>query len=160
LHLAYCNLVKIHSPAASAIDQNKNEVHNATCFLWGANHEARTMANQRWMRHPIWHGDISPGGLLQHGTRAIGASDAKPTLIAEMKTLWLIFSLQLIILSVLAFSASRCASARQLILLCSLMPLLDMLLCLKFMGMFPGIILLTIVCLFFWAGAYFLPGPT
>ena len=91
--------------------------------------------------------------------RTIGASDAKPTLIAEMKTLWLIFSLQLIILSVLAFSASRCASARQLILLCSLMPLLDMLLCLKFMGMFPGIILLTIVCLFFWAGAYFLPGP-
>jgi hypothetical protein len=92
--------------------------------------------------------------------RAIAASDAKPTLIAEMKTLWLMYSLQLIILSVLAFSASRCASARQLILLCSLMPLLDMLLCLKFMGMFPGIILLTIVCLFFWAGAYFLPGPT
>lgn len=92
-------------------------------------------------------------------TRAIGASDAKPALIAEMKTLWLMFSLQLIILSVLAFSASRCASARQLILLCSLMPLLDTLLCLKFMGMFPGIILLTIVCLFFWAGAYFLPGP-
>ena len=85
--------------------------------------------------------------------RAMGASDAKPTVIAEMKALWLMFSLQLIILSVLAFSASRCASARQLILLCSLMPLLDTLLCLKFLGMFPGIILLTLVCLFFWAGA-------
>ena len=113
---------------------------------------------------------ISAGCVILFGTaiyhqagytsmaRAIEASDAKPTLIAEMKTLWLMYSLQLIILSVLAFSASRCASARQLILLCSLMPLLDMLLCLKFMGMFPGIILLTIVCLFFWAGAYFLPG--
>jgi hypothetical protein len=91
--------------------------------------------------------------------RAIGASDAKPQLVAEMKTLWLMFSLQLIILSVLAFSASRSASARQLILLCSLMPLLDMLLCLKFLGMFPGIILLASVCLCFWAGAYLLPGP-
>jgi hypothetical protein len=91
-------------------------------------------------------------------TRAIGASDANPALIAEMKALWLMFSLQLIILSVLAFSARRCASARQLILLCSLTPLLDTLLCLKFLGMFPGIILLTLVCSFFWAGAYFLPG--
>jgi hypothetical protein len=27
------------------------------------------MASQRWMRHPIRHGDISPGGLHQHGTR-------------------------------------------------------------------------------------------
>ena len=114
---------------------------------------------------------ISAGCVILFGTaiyhqagytsmaRAIEASDAKPTLIAEMKTLWLMYSLQLIILSVLAFSASRCASARQLILLCSLMPLLDMLLCLKFLGMFPGIILLAIVCLCFWAGAYLLPGP-
>jgi len=114
---------------------------------------------------------ISAGCVILFGTaiyhaadytsmaRAMGASDAKPALIADMKALWLIFSLHLIILSVLAFSASRCASARQLILLCSLMPLLDTLLCLKFMGMFPGIILLTLVCLFFWAGAYFLPGP-
>ena len=92
-------------------------------------------------------------------TRAMGASDAKPALIADMKALWLIFSLHLIILSVLAFSASRCASARQLILLCSLMPLLDTLLLVKFVGMFPGIILLAIVCLCFWAGAYLLPGP-
>jgi hypothetical protein len=89
-------------------------------------------------------------------TRAIGASDAKPALIAEMKALWLMFSLQLIILSALAFSASRCASARQLILLCSLMPLLDTVLCLKFLGMFPGTILLTGVWCF-WAGAHFLP---
>lgn len=114
---------------------------------------------------------ISAGCVILFGTaiyhqagyatmaRSIGASDAKPALIADMKGLWVTFSLHLIILSVLAFSASRCASARQLILLCSLMPLLDMLLCLKFMGMFPGIILLTIVCLLFWAGAYFLPGP-
>jgi hypothetical protein len=113
---------------------------------------------------------ISAGCVILFGTavyhqagyasmaRAIGASDAKPTLIAEIKTLWLIFSLHLIILSVVAFSASRSASPRQLILLCSLMPLLDMLLCLKFVGMFPGIILLTIVCLLFWAGAYLLPG--
>lgn len=91
-------------------------------------------------------------------TRAMGASDAKPALIADMKALWLIFSLHLIILSVLAFSASRCASARQLILLCSLMPLSDTLLLLKFVGMFPGIILLAIVCLCFWSGAYLLPG--
>jgi hypothetical protein len=91
-------------------------------------------------------------------TRAIGTSDAKPALIAEMKALWLMFSLQLVFLSVLAFSASRCASARQLILLCSLMLILVTLVCLKFLGMFPGIILLTLVCLFFWAGAYFLPG--
>ena len=114
---------------------------------------------------------ISAGCVILFGTaiyhqtgytsmaRAMGASDAKPALIAEMKALWLMFSLHLIILSVLAFSASRCASARQLILLCSLMPLLDTLLLLKLLGMFPGIILLTIVCLFFWAGAYFLPGP-
>jgi hypothetical protein len=27
------------------------------------------MANQRWMRHPIRHGDISLGGLHEHGTR-------------------------------------------------------------------------------------------
>ncbi len=114
---------------------------------------------------------ISAGCVILFGTaiyhqagytsmaRAIEASDAKPTLIAEMKTLWLMYSLQLIILSVLAFSASRCASARQLILLCSLMPLLDTVLCLKFLGMFPGIILLTAVCLCFWAGAYLLPSP-
>ena len=92
-------------------------------------------------------------------TRAMGASDATPTLIAQMKTLWLMFSLQLIILSVLAFSASRFASARQLILFCSLMPLLGTLVLLKFLGIFPGMILLASVCLFFWAGAYLLPGP-
>ncbi len=76
------------------------------------------MANQRWMRHPIRHGDISHGGLHQHGTRH--GRERRQT---------------------------------------GAMPLLDTLLCLKFLGMFPGIILLTIVCLLFWAGAYFLPGP-
>ena len=89
---------------------------------------------------------ISAGCVILFGTaiyhaadytnmaRAMGASDAKPALIADMKARWLIFSLHLIILSVLAFSASRCASARQLILLCSLIPLLDTLLLLKFVG--------------------------
>jgi hypothetical protein len=91
--------------------------------------------------------------------RSMGASDARPVHIAEMKALWLIFTLDLIILGVLAFSASRGASARQLIVICSSMPLLDLLLCLKFLGMFPGIILLAIVCLCFCAGAYLLPGP-
>ena len=91
--------------------------------------------------------------------RGMSASDAQPVHIAEMKTLWLIFTLHLIILGVLAFSASRGGSARQLIVICSLMPLLDLLLCLKFLGMFPGIILLAIVCLCFWVGAYLLPGP-
>ena len=92
--------------------------------------------------------------------RGMDASDAKPVHIAEMKALWLIFTLHLIILGVLTFSASRGASARQLILICSLVPLLDLLLCLKFLGMFPGIILLATVGLCFWAGAYLLPGPT
>ncbi len=114
---------------------------------------------------------ISAGCVILFGTaifhatdytsvaRAMGASDARPALIAAMKALCLMFSLHLIIISVLAFSASRSASARQLILLCSLMPLLDTLLLLNFVGMFPGTILLTIVCVFFCAGAYFLPGP-
>ena len=66
--------------------------------------------------------------------RDMGASGAKPALIAEMKGLWVVFSLHLIILGVLAFSISRCASARQLILLCSLMPLLDTLLLLKILA--------------------------
>ncbi len=91
--------------------------------------------------------------------RAMGASDVQPALTAGMKALWVVFSFHLTILGVLAFSASRCASARQLILLCSLMPLLDTLLLLKFLGMFPGIILLASVCLCFWAGAYLLPSP-
>jgi hypothetical protein len=59
------------------------------------------------------------------------------------------FSLHLIIVSVLAFSSSRSASARELILLCSLIPLADTLLLLNFVGIFPGTILLTIVCLYF-----------
>lgn len=104
------------------------------------------------------------GTAIYHATgyssvaRAMGASDAGPALIAGMKALWLMFSLHLIVVSVLAFNASRSASARQLILLCSLIPLVDTLLLLNFVGIFPGAILLTIVCLFFWAGAYFLPG--
>jgi hypothetical protein len=91
---------------------------------------------------------------------AMGATNASPVLIAEMKALWLMFALQLIILAVVAFSASRfpSAPARQLILLCSLMPLLGIPLLLKFLGMFPGIILFAVVCLCFWVGAYLLPG--
>ena len=92
-------------------------------------------------------------------TRAMGATDANPALIADMKGLWVVFSLHLLILGVLAFSASRSVSPRQLILLCSLMPLLDTLVLLKFLGIFPGIVLLATVCLSFWAGAYLLPAP-
>jgi hypothetical protein len=58
----------------------------------------------------------------------------------------------------LAFRGERTMNQGQWLISAGMMPLLDTLLCLKFLGMFPGIILLTLVCLFFWAGAYFLPG--
>ena len=130
---------------------------------------ATTMRGERIMNRGQWL--VSAGCVILFGTaiyhaadytsmaRAMGVSDAQPALIAGMKALWVVFSLHLIILGVLAFSASRCVSARQLILLCSLMPLLDTLLLLKFLGMFPGIILLASVVCVFWAGAYLLPGP-
>ena len=38
-------------------------------FCGERTNEARAMANQRWMRNPIRHGDISRDGLQQRGTR-------------------------------------------------------------------------------------------
>jgi len=89
-------------------------------------------------------------------TRAIGAERRQAALIAEMKALWLMFSLQLIILTCWP-SVPADAHSQAIDFALFLDASLGHTAVSEFLGMFPGIILLTLVCSFFWAERTFCP---
>lgn len=89
--------------------------------------------------------------------RAIEASNAKPFLISAVKGLWLMFSIHLIILSLVLIALSRGLQAKRLVLLCALFPAADTAILLVFAGVFAGTIMLAVASLLLIAGGLLLP---
>lgn len=100
----------------------------------------------------LFHGS-GYGGVA----KAIEASDADPFLISAVKGLWLMFSIHLIILSLVFIAVSRSLQAKRLVLLCALFPAADTVLLLIFVGVFAGTIMLAVASLLVIAGALLLP---
>jgi len=88
---------------------------------------------------------------------AIAATGAKPFLVSAVKGLWLMFSAHLIILSLVFVVASRNSGGKWTVLACTLMPVFDTLLLLRFVGVFPGSILLAIATVLFLIGGLLFP---
>jgi len=88
---------------------------------------------------------------------AIAASAAQPFLVSAVKGLWLMFSSHLIILSLVFVVASRSSSGKWVVLACALMPAVDTLLLLRFVGIFPGSILIATATILFLIGGLLFP---
>jgi len=108
---------------------------------------------------------LSFGTALLHGagyrgvSAAIGGSNALPVLVAAYKCLWLAFSVQFIVLSALAAAALGSSRGKQLVLLCSLIPIFNAGLMLYFIGPFVGAYCVGTTAVFLLAGGLLLPGP-
>jgi len=88
---------------------------------------------------------------------AIAATGAKPFLVSAVKGLWLMFSAHLIILSLVFVVASRSSGGKWVVLVCALMPVFDALLLLRFVGIFPGSILIAAAAILFLIGGLLFP---
>jgi len=88
---------------------------------------------------------------------AIEQSGAKPLVVSAFKALWVMLSFHLIVLSAVFTAASRSPHGRNLVLLCSLIPLSDTALLFHFLGVFIGTISLALATVFFLVGGYLLP---
>jgi len=90
-------------------------------------------------------------------SEVIAASAAQPFLVSAVKGLWLMFSGHLIILSLVFVVASRSSSGKWVVLACTLMPALDTILLLYFVGIFPGSILIAAATILFLIGGLLFP---
>lgn len=88
---------------------------------------------------------------------ALGRSNAPPVMVAAAKCLWLVFSVQFILLSAMGAAAIGSSRAKQLVLLCSLFPIFDAGLMLNFVGPFFGVYIVAAVGAFLLAGGYCSP---
>ena len=108
---------------------------------------------------------LSLATAVLHGTgyRAVSAemsrSNAPAVLVAAFKCIWLLFSVQFIVLGAIAAAAVGSSRAKQLILLCSLIPLFDAGVMLYLLGPFIGAWCVGAVALLLLAGGILLPGP-
>ncbi|HTQ86141.1 MAG TPA: hypothetical protein VMI93_08015 [Candidatus Solibacter sp.] len=108
---------------------------------------------------------LSFGTALLHGapyrvvSAAISGSNAPPTTVAAFKCLWLAFSVQFILLSAIAAAALGSARAKQIVLLCALLPALDAGLMYFFLGPFIGAYCVTGVAACLLAGGLLQPDP-
>jgi len=106
---------------------------------------------------------LSFGTAMLHGAgfRAVSAeiagTNARPVLVAAYKVLWLAFSVEFIVLSAIAAAALGSSRAKQLILLCSLIPIFNAGLMLFFLGPFLGVYCVAATAVFFLTGGFLLP---
>jgi len=109
---------------------------------------------------------LSFGTAMLHGAgfRAvsgeIAGSNARPVLVAAYRVLWLAFSVQFIVLSAIAVAALGSSRAKQLVLLCSLIPLFNAGLMLVYLGPFLGVYCVAATAVFLLAGGLLLPNAT
>jgi hypothetical protein len=90
-------------------------------------------------------------------TGAIQASGAPPFLVSAVKALWLMFSVHLLVLSLVFLAASRIPGGRRVVLLAAMIPLADTALLLRFAGVFVGTISLALATMLFLLGGVLLP---
>ena len=93
---------------------------------------------------------IAGAGILLVATAAVHAagypsvstavltSGLSPPLIAAVRALWLMFSVQLVILAIVVILARSVSGARRIVLACALIPAADTALLLRFAGWFVG----------------------
>jgi len=108
---------------------------------------------------------LSFGTALLHGygyksvSSVISATNTPQILVAAFKCIWMVFSIQFIVLSAIAAVAMGSSRGKQLVLLCSLIPILDAGLMLYYIGPFIGAYCVIAVAVFMLAGGILLPGP-
>ena len=106
---------------------------------------------------------LSLGTALLHGagfravSAEIGGTNAPPVLGGVFKCLWLIISVQFIIMSVIGMVAMGSTRGKQVVLLCAVIALCDAGLMLHFVGPFFGVYCVAAVAVFLLAGGLLLP---
>jgi hypothetical protein len=90
---------------------------------------------------------------------AISVTNSPPVLVAAFKCLWMVFSVQFIVLSAVGVAAMGSSRGKQLVLLCSLVPIFDAGLMLYFIGPFLGAYCVIAVAVALFAGGILLPAP-
>lgn len=95
---------------------------------------------------------------IGHGTRLVqveemmAAGGIKAPLDGLVKASWLIFSVEMILVAVIAFVASRMERGGMIVLLCAAMNAANALLVWHFFGLFIGVYAVSIVALLYLAG--------
>ncbi len=106
---------------------------------------------------------LSFGTAILHGTgyRAvtseIAATNARPVIVAAFRVLWLAFSVEFIVLSAIVAAALGSTRGKQLVLLCSLIPIFNAGLMWYFLGPFLGVYCAGATAMFLLAGGLLLP---
>jgi len=104
---------------------------------------------------------VLAGTAVLHGTGyesvAAAARGLPPLLAAAIPGLWIMFSVHLVLVGLLAAAAALRARSRLLVLGCALLPAADTLILLRFVGIFPGTFLLVTAAALLVAGAFLLP---
>ncbi len=109
---------------------------------------------------------LSFGTAMLHGagyravSSEIAGTNARPVLVAAYKVLWLAFSIEFIVLSAIAAAAMGSTRGKQLVLLCSLMPIFNAGLMWFFLGPFLGVYCVAATAVFLLAGGLLLPDAT
>lgn len=94
------------------------------------------------------------GGKLSQVETMIEGNSVKPPLDGIVRACWLLYSVEMIVLAIIAFVASRMERGGRIVFLCGLMLALDGVLLLKYLGIFVGVYLTFGIMLLYFFGAF------
>jgi hypothetical protein len=85
------------------------------------------------------------------------SSNLQPKITEALKAVWLIYSIHLVLLSVVIVWLSRLPGTRSLLLFLALFPITDAILMLRFVGPFLGLYMVSTAAVLLLVGAWLLP---